>query len=294
MKIASFTHRGRTRLGLVEGDEVIDVGAADGSLPVDMRLLLAGGTDAMFAIQAAKRSAARLPLADVRLEAPIANPRKFLGLGMSFRSHVAEIRRREPAMEIPSHQVWFNKQVTAVTGPYDPIHLPRVSDKFDYEGELAVVIGRHGRHVRKEDAHRIVAGYMVTNDASVRDWQKRSPTAMLGKSFDTHAPTGPWLTTTDEVPDPERLRIRTWVDGELRQDGNTDELIYSIADMIVELTTAFTLEPGDILSTGSPSGVGASATPPTFLKAGQTVRVEIEGLGEIRNPVIDEPDTSRV
>ena len=151
-------------------------------------------------------------------------------------------------MKIPPHQVWFNKQVSAVTGPFDPMHLPRVSSQFDYEGEMAIVIGRHGRHVRKQDAHKIIAGYMVTNDASVRDWQFRSPTSTLGKSFDTHAPIGPWLTLADEIDDPENLGIRVWVDGEQRQEGNTNDFIYSIGEMIEELSTVFTLEPGDILS----------------------------------------------
>ncbi len=292
MKLATFTHGGATRIGVVEQDEIVDVGA-DARLPTDLRLLLGGGEEALAAVRAAVGRAARLPLAEVRLEAPIAQPRKFLGLGMSFKSHVAEVQRKRPDMKPAPHQIWFNKQVSAVTGPYDPIHLPRVSTQFDYEGELAVVIGRHGRHVRKADAHRIIAGFMVTNDLSVRDWQFRSPTSTLGKSFDTHAPIGPWLTTADEIGDPHALRIRTWVDDELRQDGNTDDFIYSLGEMIEELTTAFTLEPGDILATGSPPGVGALMTPPTYLTAGQTVRIEIEGLGAIANPVIDEPATER-
>jgi len=234
-------------------------------------------------------TAPRFALARVRLCAPVPRPRKFLGLGFSYRSHVEEIRKAGIPLDIPDNQVWFNKQVTSVTGPYDDIHKPRVSDAFDYEGEMAVVIGRHGRHVRAKDAQAYVAGYMVTNDLSVRDWQMRSPTATLGKSFDTHGPLGPWLTTADEIEHAGNLRVRTWVDDDLRQDGNTDDFIYSVGEMIEELSTVFTLEPGDILATGTPSGVGAAFRPPRFLKVGQTAKVEIEGLGFIANTVIEEP-----
>ena len=288
MKIATFTHAGVTRLGLVEGDQIVDlVGSA---APSDMMALLEAGSEGMAALTVAARSAPRLALAEVRLEAPVGRPRKFLGLGLSFRSHVAEIRAKGVPIEIPNAQVWFNKQVSCISGPFDPIHRPPVSTELDYEGEMAFVIGKRCRHVKVEDALSVIAGYMVCNDVSVRDWQKRSPTAHLGKSFDTHGPTGPWLTTADEITDPGNLRIRTWVDGELRQDGRTTDFIYSVGEMIAELTTVFTLEPGDIFSTGSPSGVGALMDPPRFLKAGQTVRIEIEGLGAIENPVIEEPE----
>ena len=159
---------------------------------------------------------------------------------------------------------------------------------MDYEGELGVVIGRRCRHVAAADAMAVVAGYVVVNDLSVRDWQLRSPTHTLGKSFDTHGPFGPWLVTRDEVPDPHALRLRTWVNGELRQDGHTSEMIHRIEDMVAELSTAFTLEPGDVLTTGSPAGVGALMDPPRYLAPGDRVRVEIEGLGHIENPVIEE------
>ena len=287
MKIATFTHAGVTRLGLVEGDHVVDLLGT--SAPADMMALLEAGPEGMSALATAAQGAPRLALSSVRLEAPVGRPRKFLGLGLSFRAHVAEIRAKGVPIEIPPNQVWFNKQVSCVNGPFDPIHRPPVSTELDYEGEVAFVIGKRCRHVRKEDAASVIAGYMICNDVSVRDWQKRSPTAHLGKSFDTHGPTGPWLTTADEVADPANLRIRTWVDGELRQDGSTSDFIYSIGEMIAEISTVFTLEPGDIISTGSPAGVGALMDPPRFLKAGQVVRIEIEGLGAIENPVIEEP-----
>ena len=289
MRIATFTLAGPTRIGVVQGEEIIDVTATDTNIPADMRAFLEMGDDAFRAALDAERSATRFPLAEVRLEAPIRAPRKFLGLGLSFKSHLAEVRARGVPITIPPHQIWFNKQVSCVNGPYDPIHLPSASNQLDYEGEVALVIGKRARHVGRADAGKVIAGYLVCNDVSVRDWQLRSPTAMLGKSFDTHGPIGPWLTTADEIENPEALRIRTWVDGELRQDGNTSDFIYSIGEMIEELTMVFTLEPGDILATGTPPGVGGLMDPPRFLDSGQTVRVEVDGLGYIENRVIDEP-----
>jgi 2-keto-4-pentenoate hydratase/2-oxohepta-3-ene-1,7-dioic acid hydratase in catechol pathway len=288
VKLAAFTRRGAAGIGLVEGAEIADLSAADPRLPGDLRTLLEGGDEARDALSAAALHAQRHPLAEVRLQAPIAAPRKFLGLGLAYRSHAAEVVRR--GRTVPAHQNWFNKQVTAVNGPYDPIHMPRVSAQLDYEGEVAVVIGRRVRHARKSDAAGVIAGFMVCNDVSVRDWQQRAPTATLGKSFDTHGPIGPWLTTADEIADPHNLRLRTWVDGALRQDGSTAELIYAFGEMIEELSTVFTLEPGDILTTGTPSGVGQYMDPPQWLSVGQTVRVEVDGLGHIENTVIAEPD----
>jgi 2-keto-4-pentenoate hydratase/2-oxohepta-3-ene-1,7-dioic acid hydratase in catechol pathway len=287
VKLARFRDGSSIRLGLVEGDQIVDLRSGESRLPDDLLALLRAGDDGWQAVRHASRAALRRPLSSVRLCAPIAAPRKFLGLGLSFRSHVEELRSRGDA--IPAHQVWFNKQVTAVNGPFDPIHLPKVSRQLDYEGELAIVIGRKARHVHRRDAMSVIAGYLVCNDLTVRDWQRRTPTATLGKSFDTHGPIGPWLTTADEILHPENLRIRTWVDGELRQDGNTSDLIYSFGEMIEELTTAFTLEPGDILTTGTPSGIGAAANPPRFLEEGQVVRVEVERLGWIENEVVAEP-----
>jgi 2-keto-4-pentenoate hydratase/2-oxohepta-3-ene-1,7-dioic acid hydratase in catechol pathway len=287
LKLATFHHGAATGIGLVEGDELVDLRSGEARLPNDWITLITAGEDGLEAARRAARTARRLPLASVRLGPPITRPRKFLGLGLSFRSHIEEMRASGAA--IPDHQLWFNKQVTSLNGPYDPVHLPRVSRQLDYEGELALVIGRRARHVGRDEASAVIAGYMVCNDFSVRDWQKRSPTAMLGKSFDTHGPVGPWLTTVDEVPHPEDLAIRTWVDGELRQDGSTRDLAYTFGEMIEELTAVFTLEPGDILTTGTPRGVGQGFDPPRFLTEGQVVRVEVEGLGHIENQVIAEP-----
>jgi 2-keto-4-pentenoate hydratase/2-oxohepta-3-ene-1,7-dioic acid hydratase in catechol pathway len=168
--------------------------------------------------------------------------------------------------------------------------LPKVSDTLDYEGELAIIIGARGRHIRgRSGARQMIVGFTVCNDVSVREWQMRASTATLGKSFDTHGPIGPWIVTSDEIPNAHSLFLRTWVNGELRQDGNTSELIYRYTEMIEELTAVFTLEPGDILSTGSPAGVGAARQPPVYLRSGDVVRVEIEAIGHIENRVVPEP-----
>jgi 2-keto-4-pentenoate hydratase/2-oxohepta-3-ene-1,7-dioic acid hydratase in catechol pathway len=170
--------------------------------------------------------------------------------------------------------------------------MPRVSSALDYEGELGFVIGRRCRHVPRERAHEAIAGYLVVNDVTVRDWQLRIPTWTMGKSFDTHGPLGPWLTTADELGDPHGLRLRTWVNDELRQDSVTKHLIFDCFALVEHLSTAFTLEPGDVVSTGTPSGVGMAMKPPRLLKVGDRVRVEIEGLGALDNPVIAEPETA--
>lgn len=290
MKLATFRYRGEIAAGVVVQDAVLPFSMISRDLPDTLEALLDRGPDAMTALRAHLLLAQGvLPLAQVELLAPIRSPRKFLGIGLNYRSHLEEfLAKGNPAPDL-THQIWFNKQTSCITGPFAPIHRPRVSHQLDFEGELGVVIGRRCRHVAVEDAHTVIAGYMIVNDVSVRDWQKRTPTATLGKSFDTHGPTGPWLTTADEIADPAALAIVTTVDDVVVQSGSTAELIHSIGAMISYLTTVMTLEPGDILATGTPSGVGMGRTPPVWLEPGQTVRVEIERLGYIENRVIDEP-----
>jgi len=274
---------GVARVGVVDGDEVAEV--AEVAAPDDVNALLARGPEALAAAgEAALAGGARHPLAGVRLLAPVPKPSKFLAIGLNYLDHLEETGATRP--EFP---IFFNKQVSCVTGPHDPIHVPVVSGMVDYEGELGVVIGRRCRHVRAADAPGVVAGYLVVNDVSVRDWQFRSPTMTLGKSFDTHGPIGPWLVTPDDVPDPHALSIRTWVNGELMQDGTTADMLSDCWAQIELLSTVCTLEPGDIISTGTPAGVGVARDPQVFLRAGDVVRIEIEGIGAIENPVIDEP-----
>jgi 2-keto-4-pentenoate hydratase/2-oxohepta-3-ene-1,7-dioic acid hydratase in catechol pathway len=285
MRLVTFTHAGSTRLGVLQGDHVVDLAAAAPELPREMCLFLAAGPLAINgAREAIERGKARIPAAEVTLEAPIQRPPKVLAVGLNYADHV-----RETGREAPKVPMIFNKQATSVTGPTGAIHVPRVSDKVDWEGELAFVIGKRCRHVPRDHASSVIAGYTIVNDVSVRDWQHRVPTFTMGKSFDTHCPMGPAIVTGDEVGDPHALDLRTWVNDELRQSSNTRELIFDCFYLVEHLSTAFTLEPGDVVSTGTPSGVGAAMNPPTFLVAGDTVRIAIEGLGELRNPVIAEP-----
>jgi 2-keto-4-pentenoate hydratase/2-oxohepta-3-ene-1,7-dioic acid hydratase in catechol pathway len=287
MKLATFTESGRTRIGVVQNEEIVDL-AVDPRLPTDMVGLLAAGAEALQAVRSVtERAARRIPVSSVRLEAPVLNPRKFLALGGSYASHIAEVAHL--GIPHPTNQTWFNKQVTCINSPYGDIHLPRISATLDYEGELAIVIGKGGRHLKGAAARAAIAGFTVCNDVSVREWQRRAPTGMIGKSFDTHGPLGPWIVTADALPNANNLSLKTWVNGELRQDGNTDDLIYKFEDMLAELSTSFTLEPGDILSTGTPAGVGVVRNPPLFLKVGDVCKVDIEGIGYIENRVVAEP-----
>ena len=288
MKLVTFSHQGATRIGVVAGEEVVDLAAAAPDLPQEMSAFLAAGANALE--QARSTSGPRLPLASVKLEAPVLRPPKFLAIGLNYADHVAE-----SGIEKPKHPVFFNKQSTCVTGPYDPIHSPRASQALDYEGELAFVIGRRSRHVPKERAHEVIAGYLVCNDVSTRDWQFRAQTMTLGKSFDTHGPLGPWIVTPDELGDPHSLGLRTWVNGELRQESNPKHLIYDCFDQIETLSTVCTLEPGDVISTGTPAGVGMAMEPRSRLEPGDVIRIEIARIGRIENPVVEEPaDTPRI
>jgi len=288
MKLATFTHQGTTRVGVVDGDEIADLSGS--GLPGEMVALLAGGDDALARADEAAASAPRLALADVTLESPVLRPPKILAIGLNYADHVAEA-----GLETPKWPMLFNKQSLSAHGPTAPFHMPRASSALDYEGELGVVIGKYGRHVPRERAHEVIAGYTVVNDVSVRDWQIRVPTFTIGKSFDTHCPMGPWIVTKDEIPDPHTLELKTWVNGELRQSSNTKNLIFDSFDLIEHLSTSFTLEPGDVIVTGTPGGVGIAMKPPQLLKTGDVVKVAIDGIGEIENAVIDEPaDTARI
>ncbi|MDQ1397739.1 MAG: hypothetical protein QOG64_2998 [Acidimicrobiaceae bacterium] len=274
MRLASFHGDDGIHVGIVEGEVLVDLGLAD------MSSLLAAGLDRVRPDAAAPR----IPLTGVRLAPTVPHPPKFLAIGLNYAAHVAE-----SITEKPKAQLWFNKQTTCVTATGEPIHVPRASDRVDYEGELAFVIGRPCRHVPADRAAEVIAGYTIVNDVSVRDWQRRSPTMTMGKSFDTHGPMGPWLVTPDEVGDPHALHLRTWVNDELRQDASTSDLIFNCFAMVEHLSTAFTLLPGDVISTGTPAGVAAAMDPPPWLRAGDVVRVEIENIGTLENPVIDEP-----
>jgi 2-keto-4-pentenoate hydratase/2-oxohepta-3-ene-1,7-dioic acid hydratase in catechol pathway len=287
MPLVNFSHGGRSRLGKLFGDHLIDLSVAAPDLPDTVIGFLAAGDTALASFRAVDdRTDARIAIADVRLLPPVPRPEKFLGIGMNYRDHAAEASKA--GLETPPYQLWFNKQVSCITGPFDDVVKPNVSEKLDYEAELAVVIGRSCRHVTVADARSVIGGYMVSNDVSARDWQMRTPTHTLGKSFDTHGPIGPWLVLDSEIENPHALEIRMFVNGEQRQRGSTGSMIHNIFEQISYLSTVMTLKPGDILATGTPSGVGAALNPPRFLKPGDVMRVEIDGIGHIENPIVAE------
>jgi len=284
MPLVHFSHNGRARLGKLFGDHLVDLSTAAPRLPATVIDFLAAGEGAREAFHAVGDGEGAIALSDLRLLPPVPRPEKYLGIGMNYRDHAAEARKAGVAT--PPFQVWFNKQVSCIVGPFDDVIKPRVSEKLDYEAELAVVIGRTCRHVAVENARGVIGGYMVANDVSARDWQLRTPTHTLGKSFDTHGPIGPWLVLDDEVENPHALEMRMYVNGEQRQRGNTGEMIHNIFDQIAYLSTVMTLKPGDILATGTPSGVGAAMDPPRFVEPGDVMRVEIDGIGHIENRVV--------
>ena len=285
MKLATFTHNNLSRVGAVIDDIVID-SLSDANIPNTMIDFLSAGANALLAMQELIDSGlGRFNLADVKLNAPIPRPGKYLGISLNYADHITET-----GAEQPKYPSFFTKQSTCVIGHGDSIHQPKVSDKLDYEGELAFVIGKRCRHVPVEKAHEVIAGFTIANDVSVRDWQARSATMMIGKSFDTCGPLGPWIVTADELVNPHQLSIKTWIDDELRQDGNTQQMIFNCYEMVAYLSQAMTLEPGDVITTGTPSGVGVKMTPRGYMKPGQTVKIEIEGIGILSNEVIEEPD----
>lgn len=289
MRLCVFEATSRKGVGAVIGDEVADLRAVAPQLspnPVD---ILSAGAAGIEALEKAVRSAPRLPLTSVKLCAPVRRPGKILGIGLNYRDHAAETGR-----EPPTTQMWFNKQATALHGPFDPVLMPAVSTALDYEVELVVLIGKRGRHVPRARAHEIIGGYMTGCDYSVRDWQRATPTMIMGKGFDTHAPVGPWITTPDEAGDVGNMSLKCWVNGELRQNGNTSEMIFDVAAQIEHLTKAFALEPGDLIFTGTPAGVGAAFTPPKFVKVGDKVRVEVERLGVIEAVIAQETAETRI
>lgn len=284
MKLITFTEQNQTRVGAVVDNAVID-GLGNPAIPDTMIEFLSAGTQALQAMQQLIDSGEhRLALADVQLHAPVPRPPKYLAIALNYADHIAETGKAKP--EYPT---FFTKQSTCVIGAGAAIQMPTVSDKLDYEGELAFVIGKRCRHVSVDNAHEVIAGFMIANDVSVRDWQARSPTMMIGKSFDTCGPLGPWLVTSDAISDPHNLSLKTWVDEELRQNANTAEMLFNCYEIVAYLSTAMTLEVGDVISTGTPSGVGVKMTPRGYLKVGQTVRIAIEGIGELVNRVIAEP-----
>jgi 2-keto-4-pentenoate hydratase/2-oxohepta-3-ene-1,7-dioic acid hydratase in catechol pathway len=277
MKLVRYSDGSGTKLGVVKGDGVIDLGKRWPSLSDDMIGLINLWSEVRGAVSGLVADApADAALADVHLLAPVPRPGKIMAIGLNYADHV-----QESGQKTPPHQIWFTKAVTAINGPFDPIQLPIASEQTDYEAELVVIIGQRCKHVTKARAAEAVFGYCAGNDVSVRDWQLRTSQWALGKSFDTHAPIGPWIVTSDELGDPHTLGIRCFVNGEQRQNSNTSNLIFNVFDQIELLSRAMTLEPGDVIFTGTPGGVGMAMKPPRLLKAGDKVRVEIDRIGAI-------------
>ncbi|MBI3677861.1 MAG: fumarylacetoacetate hydrolase family protein [Proteobacteria bacterium] len=283
MKLVTFVKDAGDQVGIVSGEGVIALAKTAPSLPRDMIGLISAWSDVRKDVERAAQSAPHHALRDVRLLAPVPRPQKILAIGLNYADHIEESGQAKP-----ERQIWFSKLPNSVNGPYDPIQIPKVSSAVDYEAELVFLIAKRCRHVKKEEAASVVFGYCAGNDVSVRDWQFHTPQWLLGKSFDTHAPFGPWIATADEVGDPHTLGIRCLVNGQMKQNSNTKNLVFNVYDQIALLSQAMTLEPGDIVFTGTPGGVGMASKPPAFLKPGDTVRVEIDRIGAIEAKVIAE------
>jgi 2-keto-4-pentenoate hydratase/2-oxohepta-3-ene-1,7-dioic acid hydratase in catechol pathway len=285
MRLATIQTPAGPRAAVQTGSSFIDIHAADSSLPTSVRQILAGGPALLKRVDEAMRrpNVVKYPAAEVKLLPPIPDPPKIVCIGLNYRDHAAE-----SGAPIPKDPVLFSKYATALIGHGEAIVLPPVSHEVDYEAELVIVVGKRGRNVKANAAAEYVAGYTVGHDVSARDWQlkKDGKQWMVGKTFDTFAPTGPVLVTADEVPDPHKLPIRLRLNGQTMQDSNTKQMIFSVGDLLAYLSQVFTLEPGDLIFTGTPPGVGFARKPPVFLKGGDVVEVEIEGLGVLRNPVV--------
>ena len=285
MRLATIQTTAGARAAVQVDANYVDIAATDPKLPASVRGLLEAGPAALQAAAAAAKSstAVKYPAAQVKVLAPIPDPHKIICLGLNYRDHAAE-----SGAPIPKEPILFSKYATAIIGPGDAIVLPSVSTEVDYEAELVIVVGKGGRHLKLEDAVSHVAGYMVGHDVSARDWQlkKDQKQWMVGKTFDTFAPIGPVLVTADEVGDPHALGIKLRLNGQTMQDSNTEQMIFRVGEILTYLSQVFTLQPGDIIFTGTPPGVGAARKPPVFLKPGDVVEVEIDKLGVLRNPCV--------
>jgi acylpyruvate hydrolase len=276
MRLVTMRRPGGTRAGRIEGDEVVELDSPD------VGTLLASGPD--WAERAADASGAHHELDEVDLDPVVPNPSKIICLGLNYQSHIDETGAKRPA-----HPTYFAKFARALVGARDPIILPAVSDMVDWEVELALVVGAPARHVAESDVARHVAGVTVANDISVRDWQHRTTQLLAGKTFEGTTPVGPALVTLDELSGGwNDLTVRCEVDGTVMQEGHTSELLFTPEQIIADLTRILTLDPGDLVLTGTPSGVGRSRTPPVFLREGQIVRTVIDGVGELENRCVAE------
>jgi 2-keto-4-pentenoate hydratase/2-oxohepta-3-ene-1,7-dioic acid hydratase in catechol pathway len=303
MRLVTYRIASEPHIGVLSDELIVDVGralarAGQSALPASMRELLTLGNSALAEIGSAVGEALKsvssatpeyglfVPVREAILDTPVSDPSKIICVGRNYADHVKEVGASRP-----DRAVFFTRFPQTLVCPGGPVWLPKASDELDWEGELAVVIGKQGRHVAAKDAYSIIAGYSILNDVSVRDFQLRTPQYTSGKNFDATAPFGPSIVTVDEIPDPHALTIETLVNGERMQYARTSEMLFSIPELIADITEWTTLRPGDVIATGTPEGVGGQRKPPRFLVVGDTVTVRISGIGELSNPVIAEPDS---
>ena len=289
MKIVAFEEQGGPRLGVVDGDYVVDLQAADPEVPADLGEWLAknnGDTKPLGEIAKRAPAGARKPLAAIKYALPVGRPGKIICLGLNYLEHVKEGSRRD---NIPKFPTIFMRGLTSLVPHGEPIIRPQVSETLDYEAELILVVGKRAKHLTAANATSCIAGYSCGNEGSVREFQRKTTQWDMGKNFDRTGGFGPWLVTADELPDAAKgLKIQSRLNGTVMQSDNTDNMMFPIVEMLVYVTQGITLEPGDVIFTGTPSGVGHARKPPVWMKNSDTVEVEIQGIGTLRNPIADE------
>jgi 2-keto-4-pentenoate hydratase/2-oxohepta-3-ene-1,7-dioic acid hydratase in catechol pathway len=289
MKIVGFEAEGGRRLGVVEGDQVIDLRAVDANTPSDLRLVLEknkGDLTPLGELAARAPASARWPLTGIKFALPVANPGKVVCLGLNYLEHVKEGPNRD---NIPKFPTIFMRANSSLVAHGRPMIRPRVSETFDFEAELVVIVGRRAKHLTMQNAYSCIAGYSCFNDGSIREFQRRTTQWDMGKNFDATGGFGPWFVSADELPEGAKgLKIESRLNGQVMQSDNTDNMMFPIAETLVDITQGMTLEPGDLVVTGTPSGVGHARKPPVWMKSGDTIEIDIERVGILRNPIEDE------
>jgi len=287
MRLVTFQGQSGPAIGVRLGDKVIDLSKAAPDLPIDMIGLLEGGESSLAKAKAAANNAAddaKVDMSSVKLLVPIARPGKIVCIGRNYAAHAAE-----GGAETPTYPEVFYRGSTTLIAQGEPIIRPKCSDKLDFEAELVVVIGKLAKHVAEADAAAYIAGYSLFNEGTLRDYQRKSSQWTVGKNFDNTGPFGPEIVTSDEVPEGAKgLRIQSRLNGQIMQDANTDDLVFTIHNLIYRLTECMTLEPGDIIVSGTPAGVGYARTPPVFMKPGDIIEIEVDGIGVLTNTIEDE------